>query len=73
VVGGRLRQRMSAGWLLIDVEHWLFRLLVMRPGWYRPVQGEWERRCWVIGGLGTLLGPEETDPSAPELAAVCWG
>jgi hypothetical protein len=35
-----------------------------------------ERRSRAGGGVGTLLGPEETDPSAPDRATFsppCWG
>jgi hypothetical protein len=37
-----------------------------------PLRGG-ERGCRAAGGLDTLLGPEETDPSAPETRAFWAG
>ena len=54
---------MFVGWLLIDVEHWLFSLLAVRLSKYRPsasVVGSGNGELRVAGRLDTLLGPEQT-------------
>jgi hypothetical protein len=54
---------MFAGWLLIDVEHWLLSLLAVRLSKYRlgaSVAGSGNGELRAAGRLDTLLGPEET-------------